>query len=175
MFYAVVIGAFVIFAFLISAIIRANGPARAPAPINAMLAMTNAMSKLKTTVDMFQAGIAPDRLRRGANESDLRYYIGYIAALSRCIAEMDGVASDGVMLTTAQIEASRLLGTSANETGDYAEGIELLPVILSTTGAEEGRRDGELDGRHVCNPKNPGPYYEKMRSRFDIRLPGQPV
>lgn len=117
--------------------------------------------------------IALERLRRGANENDLEYYIGYITALSRCIAETDGVAPDGVMLTTAQIEASRLFGVSANEDGDYAEGIELLPTILVSGGAREGWRDGEVDGRYVCNPRNPRPDFGKLRARFDVRLLGQ--
>ena len=171
MFYVIVIGAFVIFAFAMKALF--GGPARTPALGDKMLAMTTAMSKLKANVDMFRSGIAPERLRRGANESDLEYYIGYVAAPSRCIAETDGVATDGVMLTTAQIEASRLFGISANEDGDYAEGIELLPTILASKGASEGRRDGEVDGRYVVNSRNPGPYFGKLRTRFDVRLPGQ--
>jgi len=173
MFYVIIIGAFVIFALVMRALFGI--PVHKPSLDDKMLPMITAMSKLKANVDMFRSGIASEKLRRGANVDDLEYYIGYIAALSRCIAEADGVAPDNVMLTTAQLEASRLFGISANEDGDYAEGIKLLPAILASKVANEGCCDGEVDGRYVVNPRNPGPYFGKLRSRFNVRLDGQSV
>lgn len=163
------IGAFVIFAFSMNALFRKSKPA--PSLNDKMSVVIDAAAKLKANVDMFKSGIAPERLQRGANEADLQYYIGYVAALARCIANAHGIAPDGVILTTAQIETSRLFGKSANSDGEYAEGKALLQSILSTNGAQDGLRDGGVDGRYVVNPSNPGPYFGKLRSRFDVKLP----
>jgi hypothetical protein len=140
------------------------------AEIATLSAIANVSAKIKSTVDMFRSGIAPEKLRRGANKNELQYYIGYIVAISRCMAETDGVSPDGVILASAQIEASRLLGMSAGNDGDYAEGIEILPAILTSNGAREGQHDGEIDGHYVVNPRNPHPYFGKLRSRFDVKL-----
>lgn len=138
-------------------------------------ALVTACAKAKSFIDMLKSGIAAEKLQRGANESDLRYYVGYITAVSRSIAGRDGVEPNGVILAAAQIEVSRVLGKSQNLESDYAEGIELLPTILVTADAAEGLRDGELDGAYAVEPSNPGPYFGKLRERFGVLLPAQRI
>ena len=142
----------------------AKGRGHRPPP--SAFALDDALDKINETIRILQqllGDCAPGR----RNPDGGRFYIAYLAGITREVARMNKVAYGPALETPIRMELIRL-GLDGTDSND---------AMIRIMRSEEGQHSlaaGEMDGAEACNPDFNGDYFSRVQSYFaDSKVRGQ--